>query len=77
MRNNTGLLGGLWKVIPVVFLSLHHVIKYQTLRNLRFLGEEKVGNRGKGLRQEKKKKKVKEKKKKKKRDQEKINCSLI
>lgn len=47
------------------------------LRNLRFLGEEEIGNRGKGLRQEKKKKKVKEKKKKKKRDQEKINCSLI
>lgn len=57
MRNNTGLLGGLWKVIPIVSLSLHHVIKYQTLRNLRFLGEEKVGNRVKGLSQEKKKKK--------------------
>lgn len=27
------------------------------LRNLRFLGEEEIGNRGKGLRQEKKKKK--------------------
>lgn len=57
MRNNTGLLGGLWKVIPIVSLSLHHVIKYKTLRNLRFLGEEKVGNRVKGLSQEKKKKK--------------------